>query len=76
MPPLKLDDAALDAVMLAARPLDVRVRDDFLQAIAAELAGCQELGPGTVNRVIRSVVKRYFDPPQLGNSPGTLSKYR
>ena len=48
MPPLRLSDDELDAVMLAARPLRPHDRDAFLQEVANALAGCSEIGPGTV----------------------------
>ena len=51
MPPLALTDAELDAVMAAARPLPVEVRDPFLRAVTHELQGCREIGPGIVHQV-------------------------
>jgi hypothetical protein len=51
MSPIKLSDDELSAVLAAARPLDVRVRDAFLQQVASELARCDEVGPGVVHRV-------------------------
>jgi hypothetical protein len=73
---LKLDDAELDIVMAACRPLDPHRRDSFMTEVAAELAGHQELGPGVVHRVCATVQRRHFDAPMLGNSPGAISKYR
>jgi hypothetical protein len=74
MPPVRLTDAELDAVMLAARPLAHDVRDAFLQHVAQELSACSEIGPGTVNRVCREAQRKFFDPPDLGN--GAAPKYR
>lgn len=37
--PIRLTDAELDAVMAAARPLALNVRDAFLQHVADALAG-------------------------------------
>ena len=34
MPPIRLSDSELDAVMAAARPLPVHLRDPFLHAVA------------------------------------------
>ena len=45
---IRLSDAELDAVFLAARPLAVRDRDAFLQHVADQLSTCTEIGPGTV----------------------------
>jgi hypothetical protein len=74
MPPLKLNDDELDAIMAAARPLALNVRDAFLQEVATTLAGYQELGPGIVHRVCATVQRRHFDAPDLGH--GDNSKYR
>jgi hypothetical protein len=49
--PLALSDSELEAVMAAVRPLDVAVRDAFLQGVAEALAGHAVLGPGVVARV-------------------------
>jgi hypothetical protein len=64
MGPIRLTDAQLTAVFDAARPLAVRDRDAFLLDLAAALQG-QELGDGTVFRLIREVQGRHFDPPEL-----------
>ena len=74
MPPIiRLSDAELDAVFLAARPLAVRDRDDFLQEVANALAGCSEIGPGTVAKACREAQRKFFDPPMLSYDN---SKYR
>jgi hypothetical protein len=65
MPPLRLSDSELDAVLAAARPLDVRMRDAFLQRVASELGRCGEIGPGVVYRVTAQVQREFFDPPDL-----------
>jgi hypothetical protein len=64
---LRLNDAELDAVMNAARPLDPALRDPFLQAVANALQQqeCGEIGPGTVARVCRELQRQFFDPPDL-----------
>ena len=64
MPPLKLSDAELDAVLVAARPIPVERRDAFLQDVAALLRG-REVGPGTVHRAIEQAQRVHFDPPDL-----------
>ena len=76
MPPLKLDDAELDVLMSAAAPLEPHRRDAFVTEVAAELARYPELGPGVVHRVCRDLQRRHWDAPQLGHSPGAVSKYR
>jgi hypothetical protein len=65
MPPIRLSDSELDAVMAAARPLPVERRDAFLQAVAGALAGCGEIGPGVVHRICAETQGRFFDPPDL-----------
>ena len=42
MPPLRLTNAELEAVMAAARPIAVEQRDAFLQQVAAGLASSPE----------------------------------
>jgi hypothetical protein len=65
MPPIALTDAQLTAVFDAARPLAVRDRDAFLLDLAVALQGQENLGDGTVFRLIREVQRRHFDPPQF-----------
>jgi hypothetical protein len=62
-----LSSAELDAIYAAARPLARDKRDAFMNAVMQALAGCAEIGPGSVNRVIRSVQPIYFDPPLDGH---------
>jgi hypothetical protein len=76
MPPIRLSDSELDAVMAAARPLPVERRDAFLQAVAAELRG-REVGPGIIHPVCAETQRAFFDPPQLAaGAPGRGAKYR
>jgi hypothetical protein len=49
--------------MAAARPLAVERRDAFLQAVAALLRGCVEVGPGTVHRAIEQAQRKFLEPP-------------
>jgi hypothetical protein len=73
MPPIRLSDSELDAVMAAARPIPIERRDAFLQQVAAELRG-REIGPGLVHRICAEVQREHFDPP-LETRSGT-GKYR
>jgi hypothetical protein len=75
MLPICLSDSELDCVMSAARPLPVERRDALLQQVAAELAGCGEIGPGVVHRVCAEVQRQFFEPPDLGRACDQ-SKYR
>ena len=75
MTPIKLDDAELDAVFDAARPLAVELRDPFLRAVAHELSGQAKIGPGTVHRVCRELKRQFFVPPDLSRGNDT-SRWR
>jgi hypothetical protein len=68
--PLRLSDSELDAILAAARPIDVRDRDAFLKSVADALKGCGELGPGTVARFCRELQREHFSPPALDRSAG------
>ena len=65
--PLALSDDQMDAVLLAAGPLDPDLRSDFLRDVAAALRGC-ELGDGAVARVCAGVQRRYLVPPNFSRS--------
>jgi hypothetical protein len=71
---LRLTDAELSAIMAAAAPISVERRDAFLQAVAASLSTCGEIGPGAVHRAIVTAQRQFFDPPVFGSGSG--SKYR
>ena len=58
--PVKLNDDELSTVYRAAAPLDPDLRDQFLQAVAAELAKCDVVGPGVVYLVCRNVQGQFF----------------
>lgn len=73
MPPLRLSDSELDAIMHACRPIPPERRDGFLLAVASELKRCGEIGPGSVHRAIRSVVRDFFDPPVVNGDDGTVA---
>jgi hypothetical protein len=66
--PLRLTDIQLAAVLRAAEPLAVGNRGAFLQDVATALQG-QELGDGTVYRVVAQVQRRYYDPPIWTGGP-------
>jgi hypothetical protein len=63
MPPINLTDEELDAVVSAALPIAVDRRDAFLRQVANALAGCVEIGPGTVHRICAATERAFFDPP-------------
>jgi hypothetical protein len=68
--PVRLTDDELSAVMLACQPLA-----PFLQAVAASLQTCGEVGPGSVHRAIVVAQREFFDPPEFSRAAGS-SKYR
>jgi hypothetical protein len=70
MPPLKLSDEELTAVMQAAQPIAVDRRDAFLRQVAAALQSCGEVGPGIVHRVLVETQRVFFDPPDFARSGG------
>jgi hypothetical protein len=75
MSPLALTDEEMDAVMQAAAPIEPAHRDAFLRDIAAELAKCpaEELGPGSVFRIVRDVQRRHFTPLRTWDAIGKRS---
>jgi hypothetical protein len=75
--PLRLTDAELDQVMAAAKPLQVELRDPFLNAVARELAGHKVVGPGVVFQVCREQQRIFMNGawPDLSHGGGT-SKWR
>ena len=71
MPPLQLSDEEMDLLLTLAGPIDQRLRPQFLQEVAAELEAKRqagEIGEGSVHRLARQIQRRFFDPPQLGES--------
>jgi hypothetical protein len=74
--PLSLSTEELDLLLALAQPIEQRERERFLREVAQELEAASAQtgigpGPGVVHRMARTVQRRFFDPPQLGDS-----KYR
>jgi hypothetical protein len=65
MKPIRLTDDELSAVMSAARPLAVEMRDPFLRAVANALEGSKVIGPGVVARTCAELQRQFFDPPEF-----------
>jgi hypothetical protein len=55
--PVSLSDTELDAVMAAAAPLHPIDRSAFLASVAARLRHEPEVGRGTVNRIVRELLR-------------------
>jgi hypothetical protein len=53
---ISLSDSELSAVMTAAEPLHPMDRSAFLSSVAHRLRLEPEIGPGTMNRVIRELL--------------------
>jgi hypothetical protein len=64
MPPIRPSDDELSAVMSAAQPIAVERRDAFLQQVASALAGCSEIGPGLMHRVIAEAQRSFLSAPR------------
>jgi len=62
MPPIKLSDSQLDAVMRGCAPLQPDARSAFLEAVAEHLRD-REIGDGTVYLAIAKAQKEFFDAP-------------
>jgi hypothetical protein len=75
MPPIRLSDSELDAVMAAARPIAPELRDAFLHSVARALASRGEIGPGIVARTCRELQREFFDPPDVSRG-NDHSKWR
>jgi hypothetical protein len=73
---LSLTADELQQIMTAAQPLDPNRRDEFVTAVAAELAACTVIGPGPVHRAIAATQRQFWDPPRLTHEAGAHSKWR
>ena len=70
--PLALSPDDLDHVLALAQPIDPRLRSEFLETVAREIASRQAsggLGEGLVHRIASSVQLRYYRAPQM-TDPG------
>jgi hypothetical protein len=75
MPPIKMTDEQMSALLAASHPLPPDSRSAFLEHCARELARLPIVGDGVLHRVIMQVQREHFDPPDLSVS-GIGSKYR
>jgi len=77
MPPIRLSDEQMSALLAASHPLPPDSRSAFLEHCARELARLPMVGDGVLHRVIMQVQRQYFDPPDLSApTHGRVSKYR
>ena len=73
--PVALSDQQMDAVFAAAHPLPADRRSDFLADVVRELARLPMLGDGSLHRVVMTVQRRHFDPPDFTHHRGRHGKY-
>jgi hypothetical protein len=71
--PLNFTDEEKDHLLALAAPIDQGRRQRFLEEVAKELEAAAAQtgigpGPGGVHRIGRTVQRRFFDAPQLGES--------
>jgi hypothetical protein len=72
--PIAFSDEEKDLLLALAQPIDQRRRTEFLQAVAAQLETSGQAGAvgiGSVHRIAAQVQRRFWEPPELGES-----KYR
>ena len=63
--PLPLTDAELAMLHALAAPIDGARRPEFIGAVEKELAASPAaIGPGTVHRTARTVLRDFWHPPQ------------
>jgi hypothetical protein len=66
-----LSDREQSMIYAAAAPLHASKRQPFIEAVLASLGNsASPVGEGTVNRVIRSLQREFFDPPDTGRHHG------
>ena len=57
--PMHLSDEEVDVLLGLAEPIAYGRRDEFLQAVAATLASCPQVGPGEVYRRARELQRNF-----------------
>jgi len=70
--PLSFSDEELDLLRELARPIELRLRDQFRREVMTALEATAERtgvgpGPGGVHRVGGAIQRRYRGSPQLGD---------
>jgi hypothetical protein len=72
---MALSTDELNAITNLIAPLPPAVRDDFLAAVEAAVAG-REHGPGLAHRVAVELQRNFFTPPAPSPRPQHSRKYR
>jgi hypothetical protein len=71
--PICLSERQLLAVANAAAALCPADRDQFLQTVAHQLAGC-EIGDGSVHRAVAAAFQAFWRPPETPHTPSRWSR--
>jgi len=66
---ISVSENQFSAILNAASALCPSDRDQFLAAVAHELAAMPELGDGAVARAIAGAFKEFFRPPESTHPP-------
>jgi hypothetical protein len=74
--PVRLSDDQLNAVLAAATPLQPHRRSAFLEEVAREISRHPILGDGLLHRLIVTIQRRHFDPPEFGSDAGASRSRR
>lgn len=61
--PLILSAEEQSLLLTLAAPIEQRRRDQFLDAVTAELENAAAVGPGAVHRAARSILAQFWSPP-------------
>src|SRR5262245_18524407 len=65
MPPIRLSDEQMSALLAASHPLPPASRSAFLEHCARELVYLPLVGDGALHRVVMQVQRQHFDPPDM-----------
>ena len=61
--PLILSAEEQSLLLGLAAPIEPRRRDQFMDAVTAELENAGAVGPGAVHRAARSILAQFWSPP-------------
>jgi hypothetical protein len=61
--PLILSAEEQSLLLELAAPIEQRRRDQFMDAVTAELENAAAVGPGAVHRTARSILAQFWNPP-------------
>jgi hypothetical protein len=73
-PAIPVSETQFLQISAAAQWLCPPDRDQFWAVVAAELAGCETTGEGTIARVIAKAFKAFYRPIEVPEEPQLLRK--